>query len=310
MGTDHHGLKDVPDMREDATGNYVRLADYRALQSQQVASADRGEAVTFCCDQRIRDGWCDCESLRRVVRNSGSTYSQGMVADAAAALATPPSPAESADRGEAVAWRIQPKEWNRPPILTRFAEDAEEMRELGATVTPLYATTPPSPAESAVDGRFPAPIRNPEAWPPNYANGYNDALRLATEEGFARPRASAAPSGVSDAVRDAIQHIRDQYPYDLFPPAGESLACKGARMARLTCDNIELEFKRLMEERQPQPGRVEGMVLVPAEPTLAMENAWHKHYGNTFRGRYRSMIAAAPTAGGQEADHGSAGGAK
>jgi hypothetical protein len=111
----------------------------------------------------------------------------------------------------------------------------------------------------AVDGRFPAPIRNPEAWPPNYANGYNDALRLATEEGFARPRASAAPSGVSDAVRDAIQHIRDQYPYDLFPLAGESLACKGARMARLTCDNIELEFKRLMEERQPQPGRVVGL---------------------------------------------------
>ena len=60
-------------------------------------------------------------------------------------------------------------------------------------------------------------------------------------------------------MRDAIQHIRDQYPYDLFPLAGESLACKGARMARLTCDNIELEFKRLMEERQPQPGRVEGM---------------------------------------------------
>lgn len=59
------------------------------------------------------------------------------------------------------------------------------------------APLPPAESAEGVDGRFPAPIRNPEAWPPNYADGYNDALRLVTEEGFARP---VAPSGVSDAM--------------------------------------------------------------------------------------------------------------
>jgi hypothetical protein len=60
----------------------------------------------------------------------------------------------------------------------------------------------------------------------------------------AAPRQDVArQEGVADVVRAAIQYIRDQYPEDLFPDH------HGARMARLTCDNIEREFKKRMEER-------------------------------------------------------------
>lgn len=36
-------------------------------------------------------------------------------------------------------------------------------------------------------------------------------------------------------------------------------------------------------------------VLVPRSATLEMERAWEGHYGNTFKGRYAAMLAAAPT---------------
>lgn len=49
-------------------------------------------------------------------------------------------------------------------------------------------------------------------------------------------------------------------------------------------------------------GVADGFVAVPREPTIEMENAWDQHYGNTFRGRYRAMLAAAPSASGVHPD--------
>lgn len=58
------------------------------------------------------------------------------------------------------------------------------------------------------------------------------------------------------------------------------------------------EMLRSMAARL-QPARwPAGWKLVPREPTLAMETAWEQHYGNTFRGRYSAMLAAAPAAEG------------
>lgn len=167
----------------------------------------------------------------------------------------------SADRGEAVAWRIQPKEWNRPPILTRFAEDAEEMRELGATVTPLYAATPPSPAESAegamtVDEWAELYRLREDAKGPDGFGTWKDAAvaeRVRRVEAE-RALASAAPSGVSDAMVRAAQDAYTARRYAnadprFGPPTG---------LHRPGAD----ETRAMLEAAlacQPQPGRVEGM---------------------------------------------------
>ena len=60
---------------------------------------------------------------------------------------------------------------------------------------------------------------------------------------YAEPR-HHADEGASDAVLGAIQEARGWYPTETFPEGGESLDCKSASMARLTCDNIEREFKQ------------------------------------------------------------------
>ena len=52
-------------------------------------------------------------------------------------------------------------------------------------------------------------------------------------------------------------------------------------------------FASLQAAQPAVPSVPEGMVLVPRVPTIAMENAWEQHYGNTFKGRYSSMLAAA-----------------
>lgn len=72
---------------------------------------------------------------------------------------------------------------------------------------------------------------------------HDDATREANVRTFGE--AYGAPAAVDDAdvIRDAIRYIRDQYPIDLFPDNHHP----GARMARLTCDNIEREFKKRMQ---------------------------------------------------------------
>lgn len=42
----------------------------------------------------------------------------------------------------------------------------------------------------------------------------------------------------------AIQEVRDKYPTDIFPEGGKSIECKCAAMARLTCDNIEANLEK------------------------------------------------------------------
>lgn len=49
------------------------------------------------------------------------------------------------------------------------------------------------------------------------------------------------------AIAQAIQHVRDQYPEDVFPDNG-TFTGKSARMARLTCDNIEREIRERLAE--------------------------------------------------------------
>lgn len=39
-------------------------------------------------------------------------------------------------------------------------------------------------------------------------------------------------------VLEAIETIRAHYPEEVWPNEGDSVDCKGAKMARLTCDNI------------------------------------------------------------------------
>ena len=56
----------------------------------------------------------------------------------------------------------------------------------------------------------------------------------------------------------ACTHIKAQYPVEVFPEDGESMDCKSARMARLTCDNVfryymEQKDDRLEAEKEPTP---------------------------------------------------------
>jgi hypothetical protein len=159
----------------------------------------------------------------------------------------------SADRGEAVCFRfqLQTGEWSRwlsMEDLVHYGPDGNLVdgpHPDWKRVEYAYAATPPSPAESAVDGRFPAPIRNPEAWPANYADGYNDALRLVTEEGFARP---AAPSGVSDAMVERAWHL-----------ARNAWMAASRHGTQEAADQDAIHTLTAALAIQPQPGRVEGV---------------------------------------------------
>jgi hypothetical protein len=49
----------------------------------------------------------------------------------------------------------------------------------------------------------------------------------------------------------AIEYVRSWYPLDIFPEDGQSLDCKSARMARITCNNI---LERLTSQAQAGEG--------------------------------------------------------
>jgi hypothetical protein len=50
---------------------------------------------------------------------------------------------------------------------------------------------------------------------------------------------------------DAVVNVRSHYPEDVFPEGGTTIDAQSASMARLTCDNIALEARRLAVERCP-----------------------------------------------------------
>lgn len=47
---------------------------------------------------------------------------------------------------------------------------------------------------------------------------------------------------------NAIRNVQRWYPTDIFPVDGESLDCKSAKMARLTCENVIYEHDKLLKE--------------------------------------------------------------
>ena len=53
-------------------------------------------------------------------------------------------------------------------------------------------------------------------------------------------------------LRNAIQIVRDLYPETVFLPNSKSPDAKAADMARLTCDNILREFRRLTIDRKEE----------------------------------------------------------
>jgi len=148
------------------------------------------------------------------------------VADAIRAL--------SADRGEAVAEisvsadSIDLHRTDRRE--SRFGNDDALRAHLGLGLHRLYAATPPSPAESAEGSSYTDRIAA------SYA-------RSITEEDA---RTAAAPSGVSDALHDAVARYRT--------------ACRELILS----DGIGaveeiIGIAKDALSRQPQPGRVEGM---------------------------------------------------
>lgn len=117
---------------------------------------------------------------------------------------------------------------------------------LGETVahgTYLYDRTPPPQPRADIRGHLPAPITNPKAWPPNYADGWNDCARLALD-------------GVTIALAAApCEPVSNDYKYDdcpkcrkrgddcgeHFPPDdGETLRLLEARDDRLSQDAAAL----------------------------------------------------------------------
>jgi hypothetical protein len=57
-----------------------------------------------------------------------------------------------------------------------------------------------------------------------------------------QPRRDATAAPAQEPALEAIAKVRAMYPEDIFPEDGDSLDCKSARMARLTCDNIKREL--------------------------------------------------------------------
>jgi len=58
--------------------------------------------------------------------------------------------------------------------------------------------------------------------------------------------ASVAQGEALERWPEAIAWVRDHYPEDVFLPGSDSLDAKGARMARLTCDNIVRHFEEVV----------------------------------------------------------------
>ncbi len=81
----------------------------------------------------------------------------------------------------------------------------------------------------------------------------NTMPEILASEWSQRITAALADLTVDEAmVYDTIQKVRSMYPTDIFPENGESLDCKSARMARLTCDNIAREFAALTAALNPR----------------------------------------------------------
>lgn len=57
----------------------------------------------------------------------------------------------------------------------------------------------------------------------------------------------ASMSGEPKAIdwAEAVRYVRSFYPEDVFPWPSDTTEGQAARMARLTCDNIEREARRL-----------------------------------------------------------------
>lgn len=67
IGTDHHGLTDVAEMREDATGNYVRLADYRTVDEAAIRNA-------LVSAKHLDDGVRRVMALIRAAQNNAALH--------------------------------------------------------------------------------------------------------------------------------------------------------------------------------------------------------------------------------------------
>ena len=68
--------------------------------------------------------------------------------------------------------------------------------------------------------------------------------RLCTEEEINLRMIADLDKIIGEAVSHYCNKVKERYPEDVFPPDGNSLDCKSARMARLTCDNIIEEAKK------------------------------------------------------------------
>lgn len=75
-----------------------------------------------------------------------------------------------------------------------------------------HDATPPAHGDGEGDdpfGDMPAPIGNPEAWPPNYADGYNDAVRNMVDSfPSVRARLTTRPTPEAQEARDAVDARR------------------------------------------------------------------------------------------------------
>jgi len=80
------------------------------------------------------------------------------------------------------------------------------------------------------------------------------------------PASSQQQARVPEGWREAIQNVRRMYSLEFFPDDGGQTALIG-RMARLTCDNIELEIGEL-EDAAPTPPQDQS-ILPKIESILA-----------------------------------------
>lgn len=114
---------------------------------------------------------------------------------------------------------------------------------LGETVahgTYLYDRTPPPQPRADIRGHLPAPITNPKAWPPNYADGWNDCARLALD-GVTIALAAAPCEPVSNDYKyDDCPKCRkrgddcgEHFPPDVTPPPASQPPSEGELLEQL-----------------------------------------------------------------------------
>lgn len=144
----------------------------KALDLQILPPAPLGDAEDYLRPLRNAIGTADAyatggpRSLRIVTLRMDEA--EAMLARASLATPQPPKPAN----GDIVRAAIA--------TLRDMPTDRIEYNdELSALIRKLKPAPPkPAGAVPAWFGELPAPISNPEAWPANYAGGYNDALNM------------------------------------------------------------------------------------------------------------------------------------